>query len=129
MRSVGTGGHTSKDRAATVLLVEDDHDVREALGAALAGEGLSVLASDEGRKALELAEISRPSVILLDLRMSGMSGWEFLEKRRSVPALARTPVVVMTGAQEPLPDADVVLHKPFGIDELLQVVRRLLGRK
>jgi CheY-like chemotaxis protein len=110
-----------------VLIIEDDPDFREALVAELGREGLSVLAADEGRKALELAEIAKPSLILLDLMTAGMTGWQVLEQRRQSPALARIPVIVMTGSREPVPGAEVVLRKPFSVEELLGVVRRLLA--
>jgi CheY-like chemotaxis protein len=110
-----------------VLLIEDDTDAREAIVEALGREGLAVLAADEGRKALELAEVARPSLILLDLMTHGMTGWQVLEQRRRSPALARIPVVVMTGSREPVQDAEVVLRKPFTTEALLEVVRRLLA--
>jgi CheY-like chemotaxis protein len=110
-----------------ILLIEDDTDAREAIVEALGREGLSVLAADEGRKALELAEVAKPSLILLDLMTQGMTGWEVLEQRRRSPALARIPVVVMPGSSEPVAGAEVVLRKPFSVDALLEVVRRLLG--
>jgi CheY-like chemotaxis protein len=107
-----------------VLLVEDDPDVRESVSALLKRHGLVVLATDEGRKALELAEHARPSVILLDLMTNGMSGWEFLEKRQTIRALSRIPVVVMTGDPNATVGADIILRKPFGEDQLLAALRR-----
>lgn len=111
----------------SVLLIEDDPATREAMTALLSGAGLRVISSDEGRKALELAAIVRPAIILLDLVTEGMSGWEFLERRRDEPALAGIPVVVVTGSTENLPrTAAAILRKPVNPNELLATIRALL---
>jgi CheY-like chemotaxis protein len=112
-----------------VLLVEDDTATREAMTALFAGAGLRVIASDEGRKALELAGATRPALVVLDLSMHGMSGWEFLERRGDEPALAGIPVVVVTGSRGMPPGgAAAVLRKPVDPDRLLATVRGLLQR-
>jgi CheY-like chemotaxis protein len=111
-----------------VLVVEDDVDTRDGLVEAFRGAGYDVLASDEGRKALELAEAVKPCVVVLDLMMKGMNGHEFLERRRTMPALLRTPVVVITGSSVPVRDAAAVVTKPFALADLLDVVRRLVPR-
>jgi two-component system, OmpR family, alkaline phosphatase synthesis response regulator PhoP len=111
-----------------VLVVEDDTDTRQALIDLLRGAGFPVLASDEGRKALELAAVVMPSAVVLDLVMSGMDGWEFLDRRRSVPQLERTPVIVITGAPGVRVEAaQAVLSKPFEHEVLLSTLRHLVG--
>jgi CheY-like chemotaxis protein len=111
-----------------VLVVEDDTDLRQTLIDLLRGAGFPVLASDEGRKALELAAAVRPSAVVLDLAMSGMDGWEFLDRRKSVPQLARTPVIVITGAPgAKVEAAAAVLAKPLELGVLLSTLRRLVG--
>jgi DNA-binding response OmpR family regulator len=113
--------------AAPVLLIEDDAATRDAMAALLSGAGLRVISSDEGRKALELAATTRPALVLLDLVTGGMSGWEFLERRREVPALSGVPVVVVTGSSTDLPrSAAAILRKPVDPAELLATVRALL---
>jgi two-component system, OmpR family, response regulator ResD len=115
--------------ARPVLVIEDDTATREALAALLSGAGLRVIASDEGRKALELAGATRPALVLLDLVTGGMSGREFLERRAAVPALAGVPVVIVTGSSEAPPrSADAVFRKPVDPGELLRKVRSLLRR-
>jgi DNA-binding response OmpR family regulator len=115
--------------ARPVLVIEDDTATREALAALLSGAGLRVIASDEGRKALELAGVTRPALVLLDLVTGGMSGREFLERRAAVPALAGVPVVIVTGSSEAPPrSADAVFRKPVDPGELLRKVRSLLRR-
>lgn len=82
-----------------VLLVEDDADSREALAALLDLGGREVRAAANGREAIEHLDGGlRPSVILLDLMMPVMSGWEFLEERARRPEWAAIPVVVLTAA-------------------------------
>jgi CheY-like chemotaxis protein len=111
--------------AETVLVVDDDADVREVLTESLRAEGYAVVSADEGRKALELAETLRPAVILLDLRMEGMDGRAFLEARRSRAALARTPVIVITGAPDRTIESELQLPKPLALAEVVSAVRRL----
>jgi DNA-binding response OmpR family regulator len=113
--------------ARPVLLIEDDPETREAMRELLSAAGLRVIASDEGRKALELAGATRPALVLLDLVTGGMSGWEFLERRAGEPALSDVPVVVVTGSTETVPEnAAAVLRKPVDPRELLATVRALL---
>lgn len=112
---------------ASVLLIEDDAATRDAMAALMVGAGLRVIASDEGRKALELAGATRPALVVLDLATHGMSGWEFLERRAEVPALAGVPVLVVTGSARDAPAATAVLRKPVEPAELLAAVRALLA--
>ncbi len=112
--------------ARSVLLIEDDAPTRDAMSELLAGEGLRVIASDEGRKALELAGFTRPALVVLDLAMHGMNGWEFLERRAEVPALQGVPVLVVTAAAGEPPRGTSLLRKPVEPGELLATIRRLL---
>lgn len=112
-----------------VMLIEDDVDAREGMRLLLSGAGYRVIASDEGRKALELASVTRPSVVVLDLVTPGMNGWEFLSRRGDEPALASVPVVVVTGEPtEVLAGAAAVLHKPVEPQLLLRTLREVLER-
>lgn len=111
-----------------ILIVEDDADTRELLTDALREDGFDVIASDEGRKAIELATVLRPSLVLLDLTMAGMDGRTFLDRRRAVPALAKTPVVVITGSDITGIPADAILRKPLELREVIATVKRLRAR-
>ncbi len=112
-----------------ILLVEDDADAREAVAEVLIDEGLEVLAVDEGRKALELMEAWRPALVLLDLHMVGMDGRQFRDRqRRRGGRLARIPVVIMTGDPASAPEGELVLAKPFTMEELLATVARFAPR-
>src|SRR5690242_20018489 len=112
-----------------VLIVEDEPDTRDMLVQLVRDAGFPVLASDEGRKALELAASIRPCAIVLDLHMTGMNGWEFLDRRKETPAIRHTPVVIITGASG-VGDVDVaaVLTKPFESKELVSTLRKVVDR-
>lgn len=113
--------------ARPVLLIEDDSETREAMRALLVRAGHRVIASDEGRKALELAAATRPAVVVLDLVTEGMDGWEFLERRADEPALRGVPVVVVTGSDRSLPGpAAAVFRKPVDPRALLDTVGALV---
>jgi two-component system chemotaxis response regulator CheY len=110
-----------------ILVVEDDADVRECLADILSGEGYFVHTAADGRDALgALERIPQPCVVLLDLMMPGMNGWDFLEAIRQTPALSDLPVVIVSAYQGP--SGFPVLHKPVDLDELLRVVARYCDR-
>ena len=113
-----------------VLIVEDDADLREMMAQLLTLEGYQIEAVANGREALEyLNEAPRPDVILLDLMMPIMDGWEFRKRQQNDPALADVPVIVLTAldqAQARANDLNGVdfLKKPLDFDRLLELVRR-----
>jgi CheY-like chemotaxis protein len=117
--------------AATILVVEDDHDIQTALAAILREEGLAAATADNGAEALALLRGGlRPAVILLDLMMPVMNGAQFRAAQLEDPELAGIPVVVLTadGRFEQAAwelAADASFGKPFEIPELLRTVRRL----
>lgn len=83
----------------TVLVIEDDPDVRNALAELLASEGYQVSASADGAEALDtLRGGLRPSVIVLDLMMPKVDGWDFRRAQLEDPALAAVPVVLLTAS-------------------------------
>jgi two-component system nitrogen regulation response regulator GlnG len=114
--------------AITVLVVDDDPHIRHLVELTLLGEGYAVEQAADGPRALERISLSPPSLVLLDLNMPGMSGWEVHARlRESHP---QVPVVYMTahlGASDEarVHGAAAYLPKPFDLDDLLQVVERL----
>ncbi|WP_242339575.1 MULTISPECIES: response regulator [unclassified Anaeromyxobacter] len=109
-----------------VLVVEDDPDIREALAEALGGEGYDVALAENGQDALDvLRDCPRPDVILLDLLMPVMSGWQFRQEQLADPALAGIPVVVVSASPPGDAQPDRYLPKPFSIDDLLSTVAEL----
>ena len=82
----------------TILVIEDDHDIRVGVRALLEDEGFRVVTVTDGRSALESLERAPepPCVILLDLMLPVMDGWRFAELLRESPRLARIPIVIMS---------------------------------
>jgi CheY-like chemotaxis protein len=112
-------------RARTVLVVDDDPDIRDLLAEVLAGEGYQVAVAENGRVALERLRSGAPlpALVILDLMMPVMSGWELLERLRNDPDLRALSVMVISGAGTPMPEgARHLLRKPFEIRRLLDVV-------
>lgn len=107
-----------------ILIVEDDEDSRRALLNVLEDKGYSVAALDSCEGALEYLHGSpRPDLILLDLMMPGMEGWDFHHKQKQNPDLAGIPVVSISAVGK-LVDVEIALRKPLDYDELLSAVER-----
>ena len=111
----------------SILLVEDDPDIRMGVAELLREVGHTVFPARDGHDALRLLDegaIPRPCLILLDWIMSPMSGPEFLEALRQRPDVAQLPIVVVSAASDleqarTAPEVIAVLQKPFDIDALL----------
>jgi len=111
-----------------VLIVEDDADLREMMAQLLSLEGFNTATVANGREALEYLQHNdmKPDVILLDLMMTVMDGWEFRRKQQADPSVAKVPVIVLSALdQSRAADvvADAFLKKPLDFDRLLQLVR------
>lgn len=108
----------------TILVVDDDDDVRGALQDALEAEGHLVLTAREGGEALaRMRGLFGNVVALVDLSMPGMDGTALVQAMKADPNTSRIPVVVCTGVQGArVPGAAVVLEKPFPIERLLDVI-------
>jgi CheY-like chemotaxis protein len=119
-----------KESPVSVLVVEDDFDLRDALVPILEYEGHKVVSAANGREALDqLHGMPAPSVILLDLMMPVMNGEDFRAAQLRDPRLASIPVVVLSAhprAEEQAARMGAVgcLKKPFDVDALLDLVRR-----
>ena len=115
-----------------LLVVDDDPGIRESLAELLHDEGYVVLTAINGQDALARLRTSgdRPCVILLDLMMPVMSGWEFLELAETDQTLAAIPVVVVSAMPAPLAPSEArggvkaCLHKPLKLDQLLDLVHQ-----
>jgi len=117
-----------KPAVIRILVIDDDSDIREVVGEALQFAGYEVSTARDGREGLLGARSFRPDLILLDLMMPGMSGWEFRAAQLRDPVLARIPVVVVTAlGRDPDIQVSAVLSKPFRLDDLLAQVRRYAG--
>ena len=114
-------------RHCPVLIVEDDEDLREMMAQLLTLEGFQTATVANGREALEyLHNASRPDVILLDLMMPVMDGWEFRRQQQADPAIAPVPVIVLSALDQGRAsnlEATEFLKKPLDFDRLLSLVR------
>ncbi|HET8540984.1 MAG TPA: response regulator [Anaeromyxobacter sp.] len=109
----------------TVLVVDDERDIREAVSEALKDEGYEVVDATDGAEALRQLRAHHPDIVLLDLMMPGMNGWEFCAARSHDPEFSTIPVIVLSalGRVSGL-DAAAFLQKPFELDALVSTVRR-----
>lgn len=112
-----------------VLVVDDDASIRRLLVAALKREGYSLIEASNGREALDCMRAARPDVVLLDLMMPVLSGWDVLRERKEDDELRRIPVIVVSANREPELAAAITagvcafLPKPFDINVLSALVR------
>ena len=112
----------------TILIVEDDQDGRELLGELLSLYGFRPVLAADGLAALEVLKTERPCMILLDLMMPRMNGWQFREAQLANPHLETIPVVVVSadgnvaGKAKEVGAADFV-RKPVDLSELMRAVQ------
>jgi CheY-like chemotaxis protein len=114
-----------------VLIVEDDADLREMMAQLLTLEGYGTVTASNGREALRLLhEAAMPKVILLDLMMPVMDGWEFRRQQQADATIAGLPVIVLSALDPNRASnlaASAFLKKPLDFDRLLQLVRNYCG--
>ena len=111
----------------TVLVVDDDPDIRETLSELLDANGYEVLEAENGQIALDVLKNTPrfPCVVLLDLSMPVLDGREFLRRRASDPILRSIPVVVVSGSNQPadpIEGIDEYLRKPIKFERLIEVI-------
>ena len=107
----------------SILVAEDNDDVREAIVEALSAEGFTVAEAKNGQEALEkLEKMPEPTLVLLDLMMPVMSGYELLQALRANDDLASIPVTVVSAVGDRLAAGTSVLRKPVDLETLLNAV-------
>lgn len=118
---------------ATILVVDDDPDIRELIQAILEGDGHNVTLAADGQEALNKLKRRPYDLVVLDIMMPTMSGYEVLEQILAMPSRASTPVIVVTAKHDPTGVMREVkggaidhLAKPFLPEELEDVVARAL---
>ena len=118
--------------AATILVVEDDPDVRRLVAALLTRAGMETVEAEDGRRGIRAFFEARPDLVVLDLELPEMDGWEVLERLRE---MSSTPVLMLTAQGAEVDKvraltggADDYVTKPFGPRELVARVEALLRR-
>jgi len=114
-----------------ILVVDDDPDILEALSEILEAEGFEIRRARNGKEALDRLEPDPPKLILLDLMMPVMDGWEFAQRLRTKTHLPRIPIIVLSADRNvgnKATDIGAVGHlaKPFELNDLLEMVRKAL---
>ena len=109
-----------------ILIIEDHADMRELLSWQVELLGFAPVVAKLAREGIDKALAERPDLIILDIMMPGMDGWQFMDQLHLIPGLARTPVVVVTayGSREGVQSlgATDYLKKPFRLDKLIDLV-------
>lgn len=113
--------------SATILVAEDDGELRETVAWCLRVEGYRVITAADGREALRQLRMAGPELVILDVRMPSLDGLGVIAHMRQDPGLQRIPVVVLTGFPGDAPSDLVVLAKPFSGTRLLETVAAILG--
>jgi CheY-like chemotaxis protein len=117
---------------ATALVVDDSPDIRTILSYLLSDLGFTIVEAADGHDAVRSARQCQPALILLDLCIPGLDGWEVVARLRSDPALEEVPIVIMTayyvGSTEQLArraGCQRVISKPFDLPDLTRLVHKL----
>jgi CheY-like chemotaxis protein len=116
------------DSEPPVLVVDDDPAILTFMQLALEDAGYEVMVAADGADALQAIRHRRPSLILLDLRMPRMNGWEFADAYRQEPC-PHAPILIMSAGRDAAPTqigAAGWLRKPFDLDQLIGLVGRIL---
>ncbi len=114
----------------TILVVDDEADIVEAVAEFLTEEGYRVVSAGNGTDALARLEKENPNLVLTDSIMPVTDGPGFVQRMRALPKFQSLPVVLMSASREISVRTDglSVLNKPFGLDELLTVIEGLIGK-
>jgi len=135
-RGRATAGGQAPQRLGKVLLLEDEQDVAELIRYNLVKEGYDVLVSGNGAEALRLAREHRPDVVLLDIMVPQLNGWEVCRRLKQDADLASIPVIMVSGRVDEGDKvlgfelgADDYVTKPFSPRELLARIRAVLRRR
>ena len=122
------------DSPRRVLIADDDAGIRRLLTVTLRKEGYDTADACDGREALEAMRSGSVDLVLLDLMMPNVTGWDVLEQRDAAPALLKIPVIVITAARgdgiDNIPNDGMcaLLTKPFELDTLHALVKACLNR-
>jgi CheY-like chemotaxis protein len=116
--------------AKSILIVEDDRSIRDMMKSVLELEGYSVIAAENGKQGIEALESSvPPNVILLDMMMPVMSGWDFLDFIRANAQMSKIPVVIVSAYSEIAKSVkpQVFVPKPIHLRNLLDAIEKCVA--
>jgi CheY-like chemotaxis protein len=115
-----------------ILIVDDDLDIATSIAEILENEGHTIAVAESGGAGLDqLRTGDRPDLILLDLMMPVMSGWDFRREQRAMPEVAEIPIITITAADDAKRNTESIgangfLAKPFKMGALLDAIDRLI---
>jgi len=122
---------TTRAMRPALLIVEDDPDMRSALCELLGDEPCRILSASDGAAALRLMAHEVPALVVTDLGMPGMSGWDFVDHVRARDDLRGVPVLVFSaavaGQRASLPGTIATFAKPDDLDRLIAAVHAILS--
>jgi CheY-like chemotaxis protein len=113
--------------SSTVMVVDDEPDIRYLLRITLEQAGYGVVEAAHGEAALALVRRSPPQLVLTDRMMPRMNGGELIERLRADESTKGIPIVIISGTRGTRAGADAVVGKPFDPGELIVLVDRLIG--
>ena len=116
-----------------ILDVDDDYSILELIAQVLIDDGFSVITAGDGRSAVALARSRLPKLILLDLMMPGMNGWQVVTALQATPQTDAIPIILLSARRDLAATATdlgatAYLEKPFDLDDLVQHVQRYAER-
>jgi len=118
-----------------ILVIDDEPNLRKVIHANLSASGYDVNMVENGEEGIKLAKSLKPDLVLLDIKMPGISGWDLLSTIRTDPGLKNVPVIIMTAFMRENEEAKAremrasFIEKPFGVSELLEQVKKALGEQ
>jgi len=127
----GGGKRISDVDRKRILVIDDDMPLRGMLAAALRQHGFQVLLAGDGEEGQRALKIHHPNVILLDLAMPKVNGWDFLQRLQETGHLGRVPIIVVSAHLHVDPQAvlqmgvSAILPKPFNLPELIDLIEHL----
>jgi len=118
-----------------ILVIDDEQNLRKLAGVNLTARGHQVLTAPNGERGLKLAKLEHPDLILLDLMMPGISGWDVLLTLKVNRKLRKIPVIILTATEQEREEDRIrsmrtagYLNKPFAIEKLLTLVEQTLKK-
>ena len=114
-----------------ILVVDDDLPLRGMLSAVLRRHGFQVFLAGDGGEAQRALMLHHPDLVLLDLMMPGINGWDFLQRLRETGHIGKTPIIVISAHLRKEPQAvlqmgvSAILPKPFNLDDLVELIEHL----